>query len=181
MNGWLAEIYDRDRRGLYALALSVTRRPNTAEDAIHDAVVRLAKKGSPPEGDARAYVFRSVRNAALDQLRAAKRGINAKTYAPVGGEENESNPGVSLFADPGPCPAEQTEQAEQNQRLMQAVEQLPDAQRETIVMKVFGGLTFQEIADTQGEPLSTVSSRYQRGLARLKTQMMEMHHAPATP
>ena len=63
---------------------------------------------------------------------------------------------------------------------MQAVEQLPDAQRETIVMKVFGGLTFQEIADTQGEPLSTVSSRYQRGLARLKTQM-EMQHAPAIP
>lgn len=180
MNGWLAEIYDRDRRGLYALALSVTRRPSAAEDAVHDAVVRLARKGAPPQGDARAYVFRSVRNAALDQLRAAKRGIQGKTFAAVGGDADDNNPGVSLFADPGPCPAEQTEQAEQNQRLMQAVESLPDAQRETIVMKVFGGLTFQEIADTQGEPLSTVSSRYQRGLARLKTQM-EMHHAPAIP
>lgn len=180
MNGWLADIYDRDRQGLYALALSVTRRPDAAEDAVHNAVVRLTQRGRPPEGDARAYVFRSVRNAALDQLRAARRGVQGKTLSPIGGEEDETNPGVSIFADPGPCPAQQTEQAEQHQRLMQAVEQLSDAQRETIVMKVFGGLTFQEIATAQDERLSTVSSRYQRGLARLKT-LMETHHAPATP
>lgn len=179
MNGWLEVIYRKQRRALYGLALSITRRPAAAEDAVHDAVLRLTRKGSPPEGDAVAYVFRAVRNAALDQLRQRRRGINGKTLGqPTGPADNGEMPGVQLFADPGPCPAEQTEQVDEQRRLMHAVEQLPEAQREVIVMKIFGGLTFQQIADAGEEPLSTVSSRYQRGLARLK-QQMENRYEPA--
>ena len=48
---------------------------------------------------------------------------------------------------------------------------LPDAQRETIVMKLYGNLTFDQIAQASDEPLSTVSSRYRRGLAALKESM----------
>lgn len=176
MNRWLEEIYRSDRRALFALALSVTRRPAMAEDAVHEAVVRLAGKGCPPEGDARAYVFRSVRNAALDQLRAVRRGVAGKTLPPPSAVNGS---GLPIFVDPGPCPAEQSEQHEQRRRLRSAVQTLPDAQREAVVMKVFGGLTFQQIAEASDAPLSTIASRYQRGLARLKTQL-ETQHEPTT-
>ncbi|MEM9416588.1 MAG: RNA polymerase sigma factor [Planctomycetota bacterium] len=180
MNGWLDEIYRSKRSALYGLALSITREPAAAEDAVHDAVLRLARKADEPEGDAVAYVFRAVRNAALDQLRQRQRGVSGKTLGQTVDEKNgHAGPDVWLFADPGPCPAQQTEQAEQQHRLMHEVEQLPDAQREVIVMKVFGGLTFQQIADAGDAPLSTVASRYQRGLARLKEQM-ENRYEPAS-
>lgn len=179
MNGWLEKIYRAQRKSLYGLALSITRRPAAAEDAVHDAVLRLARKANPPEGDAVAYVFRAVRNAALDQLRQRKRGVNGKTLGQAVGHDSDSDePGVWLFADPGPCPAEQTEQADDRRRMMREIERLPDVQREVIVMKVFGGLTFQQIADAGDAPLSTVASRYQRGLARLKEQM-ENRYEPA--
>ncbi|MFI4861558.1 MAG: RNA polymerase sigma factor [Phycisphaerales bacterium JB063] len=178
MNGWLETIYREKRQGLFGLALSITRRPASAEDAVHDAVLRLARLPAPPEGDATAYVFRAVRNAALDQLRQRKRGINGKTLGQTTGQPNGQAPDVWLFADPRPCPAQQTEQADQQRRLMHEVQQLPDAQREVILMKVFGGLTFQQIADAGDAPLSTVASRYQRGLAQLRAQM-ETRYEPA--
>ncbi|XAM01148.1 sigma-70 family RNA polymerase sigma factor [Phycisphaeraceae bacterium D3-23] len=180
MNGWLETIYRSKRQALFGLALSITRRPASAEDAVHDAVLRLARKPNPPEGDAAAYVFRAVRNAALDQLRQGKRGINGKTLGQSNAPSNgQPAPDVWLFADPGPCPAQQTEQSDERRRLMHEVQQLPESQREVIVMKVFGGLTFQQIADAGDAPLSTVASRYQRGLARLK-QQMENRYEPAS-
>ena len=179
MNGWLETIYREKRRALYGLALSITHRPAAAEDAVHDAVLRLARREQPPEGDPLAYVFRAVRNAAIDQLRQRKRGINGKTLGQAASQTpGEQMPGTWLFTDPAPGPAEQAEQSEQQRRLMQHVEQLPDAQREVIVMKIFGGLTFQQIADAGEQPLSTVASRYQRGLARLREQM-ETRYEPA--
>src|SRR3954452_9099285 len=71
----LEDIYARHRQGLFTLALSITRCAARAEDAVHDAFVRLCRRRSvaaPLEGtgaasqpDAVAYVFASVRNAAV--------------------------------------------------------------------------------------------------------------------
>lgn len=168
VHAWLDEIYREHRQGLFSLALSVTRQPMSAEDAVHDAIVRLAKSNATPEGNAVAYVFRSVRNAAIDQLR--KRGRSRET--PL-------EHAASLFASTSPAPEAQMMTTESNAQLMQAVDALPEAQRQAIVMKIFAGLTFQQIAQACDEPISTVASRYQRGLAKLK-HTMEGQHEPAT-
>jgi len=157
---WFEDIYQQHRQGLYSLALSVTRQPAAAEDAVHDAAVRLIHKAEAPAGDSAAYVFRSVRNAAIDQVRRRQtQGLQTE----------------GLFADPAPGPYEQATGHEQRQRLMDAVNALPQAQREAIVMRIFGQLTFQQIADANQQPLSTVASRYQRGLTRLKQTMENSH------
>ena len=57
---------------------------------------------------------------------------------------------------------------ERDHLLQKAVGDLPDGQREVIVMKLYGGLTFEQIAAALDEPLSTVSSRYQRTLEQLR-------------
>jgi RNA polymerase sigma-70 factor (ECF subfamily) len=48
---------------------------------------------------------------------------------------------------------------------------LPDEQRSTIVLKEYHGLTFQEIAELQGCPLSTVKTRLYQGLAVLRREL----------
>ena len=57
----------------------------------------------------------------------------------------------------------------------QAIERLDPASREAVELHSQAGLTFQEIADLTGEPLSTVSSRYRRALARIREQCEVRH------
>ena len=62
----ILEIYQRHRRGLFALALSITGCPMRAEDAVHDAFARLCRMNLASATNADAYAFIAVRNAALD-------------------------------------------------------------------------------------------------------------------
>lgn len=149
----LEGIYRQYRQGLYSLALSITRRPALAEDAVQEAFVRLLRRGKTPNGDPVAYVFASVRNSAIDAAgKAAKQ--SASPVSLYNGRHND--PAGELIGD------------EAAKRLRDAVDSLPDAQRQAVVMKVYAGLTFDQIAEASGEPLSTVSSRYQRALVRLR-------------
>ena len=71
MTGTIEQIYRLHRKGLYTLALAITRHPESAEDAVHEAIVRLCRSDRSPTGDPVAYVFAAVRNAAVDQKRSA--------------------------------------------------------------------------------------------------------------
>ncbi|MEM9345549.1 MAG: sigma-70 family RNA polymerase sigma factor [Planctomycetota bacterium] len=164
MNDWLENIYRDHRRGLFGLALSIVRESATAEDAVHEAFVRLAKQKGPPDGDATAYVYKAVRNAALDQYRRRK-----ARPAPT------NNP-VSLFQTPSQDdPGHAAETNETQAMLMQAIDNLPEDEREAVIMRSFGGLTYQQIAEATGRPLTTVSSQYQRALVKLKQHLEAAH------
>ena len=54
------------------------------------------------------------------------------------------------------------------QALLRAVERLPDQQKEVLILKIWGELTFDEIARTLDESLNTVASRYRYGLQKLR-------------
>jgi RNA polymerase sigma-70 factor (ECF subfamily) len=149
----LEGIYRQHRQGLYSLALSITRQPALAEDVIQEAFARLLRRYRSPVGDPVAYVFASVRNTAIDALRKDARHAAAP---------------ASLYNGRHEDPAGNLLDGEAAHRLRHAVDSLPDAQRQAVVMKVYAGLTFDQIAEASGEPLSTVSSRYQRALVKLK-------------
>lgn len=165
MKHWLEDIYREHRRGLFGLALSVVREPATAEDAVHEAFVRMAKQPQKPTGDAAAYAYRAVRNAAIDQAR--RRKTRAKPAEEI----------ASLFVAPEQDdPSWSAQRNETQAMLKRAIDELPDNERELVIMRSFGGLTFQQIADAIGQPLSTVSSRYQNAIKSLR-QLMENSHA----
>ena len=157
----LKRIYQDHRQGLFTLALSITRCPDLAEDAVHDAFVRLWRSKIRPKGDSVAYVFASVRNAALEQMRQRRR---AGRLATAGVSLLESGP-----SDTGPDdPASNALEAERQRHVRRAVETLPTRQRQVVVLRLHSGLTFQQIAEVFGEPLQTVASRYRRALGRMK-------------
>ncbi|MEO0474749.1 MAG: sigma-70 family RNA polymerase sigma factor [Planctomycetota bacterium] len=161
---WLEDIYRDHRRGLFGLALSVVREAATAEDAVHEAFARLARQKGPPDGDAAAYVYKAVRNAAIDQARRRKaRPTPTDDPASLFETSKENNPGHAA------------ETNETHAMLMRAIDNLPDDEREAVVMRSFGGLTYQQIAEATGRPLTTVSSQYQRALSKLKQQLEGAH------
>ena len=155
----LAEIYQEYKKGLFSLALSILRSAAEAEDAVHDAFVKLSKKKINLKGDPVSYVFATVRNAALDRFRKRRRIVDAPEFIFKDEVSLENGPEKSLMDE------------ERNFIIRKEIEKLDEPQREVILLKLFSGLTFEQIAEIRQEPLSTVSSRYARTLKSLKHRM----------
>jgi RNA polymerase sigma-70 factor (ECF subfamily) len=153
VTGLIETIYRQHRQGLFTLAMSITGQADSAEDAVHDAIVRVWK--SNPTGDPVAYVFAAVRNAAIDVRRRPRLAADAVSIFEL--VETASDTAVDGAAD-----------AERDRMIADAVGQLPNDQREAVVMHLFAGLTFQQVAEAMDVPLQTVASRYRRGLEKLR-------------
>ena len=133
-----------------------------AEDAAHDAFVRLAelvRDGKPPE-NAVGWLYRVVRNGAIDRLRHKRQASqHAEHYA----RHND------WFASHEP--AQSNDDMIDGRILTEMLEQLPLEQREIIVAHLWGGLTFRETAELVGRPFSTVRREFQKGLDSLRSQL----------
>ena len=105
-------------------------------------------------------VYRAIRRLAIDWARSLDRRIirEQKTY--------ELIPLSSSF--------EYTlEKDERQGALLRAVDRLPDEQKEVLTLKIWGELTFDEIARTLDLSLNTVASRYRYALQKLKDWVPE--------
>ena len=145
--------YLEQRQQLYIYALSITRNREHAEDAIHTAFAAILRRGKAPR-ELRPYIFRSVRNAALDALKASSNGhIHTSLF------ENESAPDPSVPI-----------------LIQEALAKLTDHEREAIVMKIYSGMTLKEIAAAYEVSINTSASWYRRGLEKLRGILEEVPH-----
>lgn len=156
MRQTLEQLYRDHRQGLFTLALTITRCPNRAEDAVQEAFARLWESKANPSEPV-PYVFAAVRHAAIDQTRRAASAARTESVSVFNG----------LPADPQAVAIT----AEQHRCVRGAVEALPDPERQAVVLRVYGGLKFEEIATVLGEPLPTVASRYRRALETLSRKV----------
>ncbi len=131
-----------------------------AEDVVQQAFVRWWRRF--PEGDAShiPLLYAAVRTIALDQRRSDHRRVNreAKSDIAVAGEN------APAF-DPRP---EQKETAAIVEKALQA---LPEDQREVITLKLWGDLTFNEIAAMTGSSINTIAGRYRYALQALHKKL----------
>ncbi len=157
MRDRLEGIYREHGQGLLTLAWSITSRRELAEDAVHEAFVRLCRMNEMPAGDPVAYTFASVRNAALDQLRRRPtEKVDQQSIFLAQPAAKNTSPDLPALTD------------ERDKRLRQCVDELSPPLREAVVLRVYGNLTFEQMAEVCDEKLSTVSSRYRRALEHLR-------------
>jgi len=138
-----------------ALALYARQWCAGPEDVVQEAFAALARQRAAPDRPV-AWLYRATRNGAI----AASRGDRRRRA-----REARSAPGEAWFAAAG---ADDRIDAERAARLLA---ELPAEAREAIVARVWGGLTFEEIARLQGCSLATAHRRYQAGLARLHERL----------
>lgn len=152
------------RQGLFSLALSLTGCRQQAEDAIHAAFARLCASMPDHVADLKSYIFACVRNAALDGLRA-----NQRTAAMQNSifENTPRDPATYTATNP----EDELTKNERNERLRNAVNHLGTDEREVIVMKIYSGLTFDEIGRVLEQPAKTVATRYRRALIKLEEKL----------
>jgi len=158
----LRRIYEKYRDYLLITAFALCHDKNLAEDAVHDTFVRFAENVKTFEltGNLKAYLAVCVANKVRDFFRS-------RTCATV--PLDESNAGLVL-ADP----ASMIEVNEQLRLLGAALAELPDEQRETVVLRIYGRMRFKDIAKSTGVSVNTIKGRYRYAINRLRSIMNEL-------
>lgn len=163
VDGALAELYDRHAAFVFGVALKIVRDPTEAEDVVHDAFIAIVERADqfrPERGSLVAWLVTTVRNLSLDRARRRTR------RAQITDEELRHEP-VEPVLDP-----EALTWLEHRRRIViAALESVPEAQRRTLEIAFFEGLTYPEIAEREGVPLGTVKSRAARALAALRAAL----------
>ena len=145
-----------DRHGA-ALALLARQWCGAAEDVVQEAFVRLARQRECPS-DPVAWLYRVVRNGAITAGRAESRRRRHEQVASAAAR--------GWFAD-------EADTMIDAQAAADALAQVPLDEREIIVAHVWGGLTFEQIAELFQSSSSTVHRRYQAGLVALRELLGE--------
>ena len=135
-----------------ALVLYARQLCRNPEDVVQEAFLQLMRQAELPN-NVRAWLYRVVRNSAISAAHSATRRRRHESVAAHRGEPwfdstDERRLDASTATD--------------------ALGQLPLEQRETIVARVWGGLSYDEIAEVTGSTRSTVFRRYQAGLSTLR-------------
>jgi RNA polymerase sigma-70 factor, ECF subfamily len=149
------------RHGPALLLLARQHCPNAADaqDAVQDGFVRFWRSRDRAD-DPTAYAFACVRSAAIDLARGRRR-------------RDRHEPGIASPADFFEPASVSLEQEELWRAVEAALANLPAEQREVLVMKVWGGLTFAQIAAALQINADTAASRYRYALGRLQTTLRQ--------
>ena len=157
----------RWERPIYALAYRVIGREEDARDVCQETFLRAFRALPGFKGQAKfsSWLYRIALNLCRDWIRRQRRA--PVMQIPEGVDVGE------LAAERGPV--ESIEALVSRRELSAIVEEamalLPEEQRTAIILKEYHGMTFQEIADMQGCPLSTVKTRLYQGLTVLRRHL----------
>ena len=164
------EIVRRWERRIYALCYGILLREEDARDASQETFLSAYKNLRGFRGDAKvsSWLHRIAVNQCITRQRRAK--VRGETSLETEHETNES----SFFAPSFLSPGRAAEHKEKTDAVRIAVNALPPDLRQVIVMKEFEEMTFQEIADALGLPLSTVKSRLYTALKQLRMRLEKM-------
>ena len=160
----IARLYDEHAQPLFAFLLNLTRAEADTHDLLQDIFVKIARDENLLANvrEERAFLIRLAHNAAIDLMR--RRGTRERT------KENFAAEIISSFA-PTSDPDEEIFRNE----LSAALGELPEEQRAAVHLKLWGGLTFEEIAAALEIPPNTAASRYRYALDKLRDRLRPLY------
>ena len=164
----------RWERPIYALAYRVIGREEDARDVCQETFLRAFRALPGFKGQAKfsSWLYRIALNLCRDWIRRQRRAPTVQF--------SEGVDPVEVAAAQGPV--ESIEDLVSRRELTAVIEEamalLPEEQRTAIVLKEYHDMTFQEIADLQGCPLSTVKTRLYQGLSVLRRNLEKNGRTP---
>ena len=150
-------LYDLQAPRLYGQAVRLTRQPQLAADAVHDAFLQVWQGSSrfdPSRGTAETWLSSLLRYRAIDILR--KRGRESYGAEPV------DEP------DLGPDQLDRLVSSGEGAALRRCLDELEEAQRRVVLLAFVDGLSHSELAARLQAPLGTVKSWIRRALLGLR-------------
>ncbi len=158
-----ASLYDRHAHILFGVALRIIRVRHEAEDVLQDTFLQIWQRAGDfdeQRGRVLPWMALLARSRALDRVRS-KAFRERPSAADVERAETASaeDPNLDLA------------RAEEGATVRRALVDLTDAQRETLLLAYFEGLSQTEIASRLGKPLGTIKTHARAGLLRLRDSL----------
>jgi RNA polymerase sigma-70 factor (ECF subfamily) len=169
------ELILRWERPIYALAYRTIGREDEAQDVCQETFLRAFRALPRFRGQAKfsSWLYRIALNLCRDWMRRQRR--TPVVQAP----EDIDLMDLAAASEPSESIEDLVARQHQVRAVQRAMAVLPDEQRAAIILKEYHGLTFQEIADLVGCPLSTVKTRLYQGLVVLRRELgKEQQKAP---
>lgn len=161
------QLVTRWERPIYALAYRVIGREEDARDVCQETFMRAFRSIHGFRGQAKfsSWLYRIALNLCRDWIRRERRAPTVQ--APEGVDV------IEMASEQGPTESieELVSRRDIGRLIERAMATLSEEQRTAIILKEYQGLTFQEIADLQGCPLSTVKTRLYQGLTVLRREL----------
>ena len=160
----IERLYDQHAQPLYAFLLNLTRDEADTRDLLQEIFIKLARDPQLLRGvrEERAFLIRLAHNAAIDLMR--RRGTRERTKETFAAEI------ASPFA-----PATDPDEEIFRNKLTEALAELPAEQRAVAHLKLWAGLTFEQIADALEIPPNTAASRYRYALDKLRDRLRPIY------
>lgn len=171
-----AQLVRRHQRPVYNFCLRQLKQPNVAEDVTQEVFLRLVQNAAEFKHEARfaTWLYTIARNLCIDQLRKAAHRRHPSLDEPLRGGDGERTLS-DVVADHHPkASAERATAASQVlSTIAEALDALPEEQREVFLLREIANLPFKDIAEVTGVPENTVKSRMRYALDRLKQALCD--------
>jgi RNA polymerase sigma-70 factor (ECF subfamily) len=145
---------------LLLFARQQTRTDTDAEDLLQESLVEAWQRIGADELPPVPLVIATLRRRAIDRARRDDRRRQ---------REEASSPGDAAWFDTA------TADAETRELVTAGLRKLPEIYREVVTLKIWGELTFAEIAEALAIPANTAASRYRYGLEMLRKELKDEH------
>jgi RNA polymerase sigma-70 factor, ECF subfamily len=154
------QLYDRCSSLVFSLVMRMVKVRSDAEDLLQEVFVQVWRQAAnyrSERGTPEAWIINIARSRAIDKIRSIRRMEKSfvLTDDPARAESGENLESSAA-------------ESETRMAMTSALANLPDAQRQVLVLAYFDGLTQTEIAERLAEPLGTVKTRIRSGLQRLR-------------
>ena len=153
----LSTLLKEHSRGLEVYAAQWSINP---EDCVQESFVKLAALSPPPENCV-AWLFKVTRNHAISSLRSKKRRDEHESFASW----------LSNHRSTSSDPARLVSVNEEQQRLVESLNGLAAEEREIVVMRIWSGLTWSQIAELSGTSSSSAQRNYAAVIEKIRIQM----------
>ena len=167
---WLIAHYHQP---VYSLLARTVHNPADAADLAQEVFVKIFRgiRGFHGESSLRTWIYRIALREASNQRRWWMR--HQQHEIPIEQEVSEGNHGRAvlvkdMLVDPRESPYDHALHEETRTRVEQALRQVPEPYRTTLILRDIEGFVYEEVAAIEGVNLGTVKSRLARGRACLK-------------
>ncbi len=155
------ELWRRHADSLLLYATTLVGDRAAAEDVLQNVFVRLLSAESVPALESEgSYLFRAVRNESLNAMRSRRTAARVFEH---------------LFHEAYDDPRDALELTDLGRKVARVLLDIPPEEREAVVLKTWGDLSFPEAAEVAGVTEKTFEHRYYRGLAALKEKLKVRH------
>lgn len=161
-------------RRAYKMALLALRDRDEALDAVQDAMCKLAQHyAARPSAEWPALLHTILQSRITDCHRRRRVRQGFFGWFPRKEDEGEEEPAEQRWPDPAPTPPEQVRNADAVAALEQALAELPERQRQTVLLRVWEGLDVAATAQVMGCGEGSVKTHLSRALATLREKLGE--------